>query len=76
MEEIPSKRGSGPMRRLRSPSGLDTVSATQSLRTGFAEQNLAGGSFLPKDGKIRGPMKRVSWVGDMVEAFTMEEIPQ
>ena len=69
------------MRRLRSPSGAARL-RPQVVRTRVLRSKtlLWRNSFLPKDGKSArtGAPKGtfLGGVGDMVEAFTMEEIPQ
>ena len=65
------------MRRLRSPSGAARL-RPQVVRTRVLRSKtlLWRNSFLPKDGKSGPPGHVVHGVGDMVEAFTMEEIPQ
>ena len=65
------------MSRLRSPSGA-AVLRPQVVRTrGLRSKTLLWrNSFLPKDGKSGPPLNEFHGAGDMVEAFTMEEIPQ
>ena len=65
------------MRRLRSPSGA-AVLRSQVVRTRVLRSKtlLWRDSFPPKDGKSGPPRNGFRGAGDMVEAFTMEEIPQ
>ena len=65
------------MHRLRSPSGA-AVLRPQVVRTRVLRSKtlLWRDSFPPKDGKSGPPCNDFHGAGDIVEAFTMEEIPQ